>query len=418
MAVTLNETEFSRAESTTGWTPFENAAGTSTGQGGSNGIPAKEGSGSVEFHLTGAGQSGGLQSPAIPAFNMVDREVGLWFLNPGEEDGGAQLLRNATDSLFLRVWHSGGQTDFDQSYLRLPDGNWNNGWLYLRATGNLIGVTNIAPRVFNCNAPNNAKQDLEYQIDYAKSYDKIIVTGVETLDSIYQASLTNDWGLVEKNDNRFSFNCGIEFASGCTFVAENQDIFLNHYSDQFKQNIIVKAGANVRFGRRSQPSVFAYAQDGCQIKSPETPLIGSGKAAPDFLVEDGANFSCYDTLIQGFGNVLFGQNNTSPAVIDIIKVNLYDNNNVEFRSTALDADDLRINQDSADIGNIGAVFFAPNSFRNIQAFNCVNALQFEVSCLVEGYTAQNTVNDAVIRDGADVEFRNSDLDFSKLLRVA
>lgn len=417
---------FDRAESTTGWTTVGSAAGLATGQSGggfgNNAIPAKEGSGSVEFHLTAAGQTGGLQSPAIATgFAGTAREVGCWFLNPGEEAGGAKVLDDTDPNcLQLGIVHSGGTTYYSQNFIRAANNNvWPGGWVYLRASANLTNITRVVPRVNGCNAPNNEKQDLEYQIDYAKSYDVIQVSGTtETLDTIFEASLTNDWGLVERFGNFYIFNCGLEFLSGCTFTATNAVIFMNHYGNQFKQAFIVRSGANVTFGAKSTPSTVTYANSGCQLISPETALNGDTKPAPPFTVENGATFSAFDTLFQGWGTITFGEAGAGadPAV-ELNKCDFYDNDDVEFRSNALDLLNCRIHQDSADRGNLGTVFIAPNSLKQLQVFNSTNALEFEVDCTVEEYIASsNTTADLRIKEGATVKLRNSSYDDSKVVR--
>lgn len=422
MAITLSGAVFDAAESTTGWTLVGSADGLATGQSGSgqfsNAIPAKQGSGSVEFHLTGSGQSGGLQSPAVTGFAGTAREVGCWFLNPGEEDGGAKLLRDAnSNALQLGIVHSGGTTYVDQAFIRAANNNiWPAGWMKLRATGNFTGITAVVPYVNNCNAPNNAKQDLEYQVDYAHSYDYIQISGTESLSDVYQTSLTNDWGVVEKFDNFYVFNCGIEFLSGCNFSAENEFIFLNHFGNVFKQNVIIRSGATVRFGSKSTPSTISYANNGCQLLSPETALDGSSKPGPTLLVEDGATFSAYDTLFQGFGLIQLGET-ANTADVELIKCDFYDNDDVEFRSTLLEADDLRIHQDSTDKGNLGQVFQTPAKFERIKVFNSINALQFDVNTTVNGYDASNNTYDAVVKEGVTLQLTNSSYDTAKLLRV-
>ena len=92
-------------------------------------------------------------------------------------------------------------------------------------------------------AANTNKNALEYQIDYAKYYDKIIVTGFAnpptndipwTPADIYAEDLADNggnpeiWGVVNNEENFFKFFCGLEIGDGTTvteFEASNEFLF-------------------------------------------------------------------------------------------------------------------------------------------------------------------------------------------------
>lgn len=441
MPITLNFTTINNCDATTGFIVIGSGAGLAGGQGGQNGVPAKEGTGTVEFHL-GANSSGGYRTPTVTSFDVRDFEVGAWFLNPKFNNAGAEMIASADNGVSLRLYSGANWADYYQPQWRLADGTWQGGWIYLRASGaagtedaNSGTWTNTQAAavdsvgiVVNSAASNTGKNDLEYQMDWFKYYDKVEITGTNTgspwtLDDIVTESLNNVWGVVNKTDTFYEFFAGIEFgdavATTTTFKAENEYIFLNQSSADHDYQITVKNGATVTFGAKSAQAQGTYAKNGIQLVVPELavyqPATSPPKCAPSLIAESGGILQVYGTLVQGFGTINLGSGGT--AAIDIVKSDFYDNDTIEFRSTGLTADNVRIHTDSTDKQDLGTVYNFPSSMKNIRVFNCVDALEFRAGGTVTNYIAGDTTRDALILEGQTLTLKNSTFSETKLERT-
>jgi hypothetical protein len=432
LPISLSGTVISNADATTGWAVIPNA---STLAGGT--VPQLEGSDSVSFDIDASNDTGGLQSPTVTAFDLRNNEVGIWFLNPKKDADNNELISQEADALRLRVYAGTNFADYNQGFLRDTNNEYPGGWLYLRASGaagtedtnsgtwtntQAGAITSVGVFLRN-DAPNNDKSDTEYHVDYVKYSNKIIVTGFNggttpwTLGDIYDASIAGDWGLVEKTENFYRFYCGLEFGDGSAagaFDANNEYIFLDHSSADLKYDVTVKNNFTVTLGVKNVQTQATYAQDGVQLVSSQSALYDTAEPRPSLSVEAGGNLNCYATLIQGFGNVALGDGTGN---IELVGVDMYENTTVQFRSTQLSADNIRVHTLSTDKGNLGVITETPISMTRVQVFNSNDALEFQQSFSVTEYVASDNTFDVLIQEGDEMSLINSSFDPAKLKRT-
>ena len=187
-------------------------------------------------------------------------------------------------------------------------------------------------------------------------------------------------------------------------------------------DVTVRDDYLVTLGEKNDSGTFTYAQDGCQLFAPEEGFFTRttpNKCAPPFTVDSGGLFDAYATLIKGFGTINFGSGNTAQTDdIELIGVDLYDNDEVEFRSTQIEVDNIRIHVDSNDLGTLGTVYAVPTQFERVQTFNGTDGLTFRVSLTADNYFAGDlTVNDFVVLDGEEVTLLDSEFDIANIGRV-
>lgn len=470
MGITFNRTIIQDCDdqgTTLDWQDDTNNASTAGGIGagetGQNGVPPKQGTGTVEFHSTSTtGQTVGIRMiNTVTSFDVRDVEVGCWFLNPkvGETAAGnPELITEADDAVRLRLYSGANYADYNQNELwRLGDGKWQGGWIYLRASGEAgsessnsgtwtntqaaavdrVGVT------IRTQADNNDKNALEYQIDCVQTYDKIIVTGYAdeptntvpwTLSDIFDADQADsggnpdEWGVVNNLENFFKFSCGLEFGDGTTtteFEAANEFIYLDHSSAAHTYDVTIKANATVTLGVKNTKVSPAntYAQDGVQVVATENgqfQLVSPSKCSPAFTVESGGVLKIYAGLLQGFGTVNLGSNGTGE--IEKLFSDFYDSDIIEFRTTDMTVDECRYHTDSSDKQDVGIFYSVPSSLSNLKVFNCVDGLVFRInyngSNFVQTYRALGgTTYDVGILEGRTLDLVDSTFDPDKIVRV-
>ena len=461
MPVSLNQTIIQNCDTdwTTNWQNDTNnpqsATGIGNGNTGQNAVPPKEGAASVEFHSENAVATLGIRmASTVTSFSVRSNEVGVWFLNPKVGESGAgnpELLAETDSAVRLRLYSGANYADYYQTQWRLGDGKWQGGWLYLRASGaagsedansgtwtntqadavDRVGVT------IETQADNNDKNALEYQVDYVKYYDKIIVTGLNasnpwTLADIYAEDLADsgpdpeEWGVVNNLENFFKFYAGLEIGDGTTvteFEAANEFIYLDHSSSAHKYNVTIKNNATVTLGVKNAQPQETYAQDGVQIVATEDgqfQLTSPVKCAPSFTVEAGGVLRIYAGLLQGFGTVNLGSGGS--GVIEKLFSDFYDNDIIEFRTTGMTIDACRYHVDSADKQDLGIFYSVPTSLNRITVFNCLDGLVFRISYnganFVQTYRSLGgTTYDVGILEGATLDLVDSEFDPDKIVRV-
>ena len=433
----------------------QSAGGIGAGESGQNGVPPKEGLGSVEFHTATATSTVGIRMiNTVTSFSVRDNEVSCWFLNPKVGESGAgnpELLANSDSAIRLRLYSGANYADYYQTQHRLADGNWQGGWLYLRASGaagsedansgtwtntqadavDRIGVT------VETQATNDNKNALEYQVDYAKYYDKIIVTGLNatnpwTLSDVFDEDLADsggnpqEWGVVNNLENFFKFYAGLEIGDGSTtteFEASNEFMYFDHSSAAHKYAVVIKNAATVTLGVKNARPQETYAQDGVQVVATENglfQLVTPSKCAPAFTIESGGILRIYASLLQGFGTVNFGSGGTGE--IEKLFTDFYDNDIVEFRTTDMTVDACRYHTDSADKQDLGVIYSVPTSLNRITIFNCVDGLVFRVnyngSNFVQTYRSLGgTTYDIGTLEATEQDFVDSEFDPDKIVRV-
>ncbi len=460
MPITLNETVLQNCDTnpSSNWQNDTNNTGTAGNIAGGS-VPPQEGTNCVEFD-NGANATFGVRMVnTVTPFSVRSNEVGIWFLNPkfGEAGAGSPELLAQTDSAVrLRLYSGANAVDYYQKQWRLGNGLWQGGWLYLRASGaagsedaivtgswsntqadavDRIGVT------VESVAANTSKNALEYQIDYAKFYDKIIVTGFAnpptntipwTPADIYAQDLADNganpeiWGVVNNVENFFKFFCGLEIGDGTTvteFEASNEFLFFDHSSAAHKYNITIKNNATVTLGVKNAKTVETYAQDGVQIVATENgffTLTTPSKCAPSFTVESGGVLRIYAGLLQGFGTVNLGSGGAGE--IEKLFSDFYDNDIIEFRSTDMTVDACRYHTESGDKQDLGIFYSVPTSLNRITVFNCIDGLVFRISYngsnFVRFYRALGgTTYDVGILEANTLDLVDSTFDPDKILRV-
>ena len=465
MTVTLNQTIIQNCDTnhTTNWQNDTNnpqsAGGIGDGSSGQNGVPPKEGTASVEFHSATATATLGIRmASTVTSFSIRDNEVACWFLNPKVGESGAgnpELLAQTDSAVRLRVYSGANYADYYQTQWRLGDGKWQGGWIYLRASGaagsedansgtwtntqadavDRIGVT------IETQATNDDKNALEYQIDYCKYYDKIIVTGYAneptntipwTLADIYAEDLADsganpqEWGVVNNLENFYKFYCGLDIGNGTTTTeveASNEFMYFAHSSAAHKYDVVIKNNATLTLGVKNVKTVETYSQDGVQVVATENgqfQLVSPSKCSPLFTIESGGVLKMYAGLLQGFGTVNFGSGGTGQ--IETLFSDFYDNDIIEFRTTGLTVDACRYHTDSADKQDLGIFYSIPTSLNRITVFNCIDGLVFRInyngSNYVQTYRSLGgTTYDVGILEGSEIDLVDSTFDPTKIVRV-
>ncbi|MDJ0952480.1 MAG: hypothetical protein QNJ81_02255 [Acidimicrobiia bacterium] len=450
MPITLNQTILNNADATTGWATFGAAAALAAGS-----VPPKQGTNCVEFHYTGTGGTGGIQTPTFTAVSVRTGEIGVWFLNPKKSQAGeeSELIRPISGAIRLRLFSGANSADYYQDQHRLGNGEFQGGWLYLRASGeagseDLVSAgtwgnaqadsVNAVGVYVDGQQGNDDKNALEYQVDYVKYYDKIVVTGLNgmnpyTLADIYAEDLADnganpeEWGVVNNLENFFKFYSGLEIGDGTTateFEASNEFIFLDHSSSAHKYDVTIRNNATVTLGVKNTTGVVEdYAQDGVQIVATENGLFQlttPNKCSPAFTVESGGVLRIYAGLLQGFGTVNFGSGGT--GIIETLFSDFYDNDIIEFRTTGLTVDACRYHTDSADKQDLGIFYNSPSSLNRITVFNCVDGLVFRISYnganFVQTYRSLGgTTYDVGVLEAATVDLVDSTFDPDRIVRV-
>ena len=411
----------------------------------------------IEFTYSAAVTNGGIKlaTALIGAarIDLTQNEVGIWFLNGKFDGDGAEIMNTANTSLRLRVYSGANYADYYQvQHKNKIDGTWNGGWLYLRASGDAgtedansgtwgnaqaTTVDNIAV-IVTTNVAISGNSDPAFAVDWFKYYDSIDVTGYQTgttpwdlPDIVAAANVTPSatgpvgiWGVVEQAVDFFKFFCGLNFgespAAAGGFTAENQYIFLAHSSSDHTYDINIRDDFLVNLGEKNVTGTFTYAQDGVQLVSTENGFFSETvpvKCAPSLIVENGGLFDAYATLIQGFGTINLGSGSTTAGDIELIGADFYDNDELEFRSTGLQADNIRIHQDDSDLGDLGVIYSVPNQFDRVQTFNGTDGLQFRVTMTADQYSAGDLTFDLVVLDGQEVTLLDSIFDIGAIKRV-
>ena len=123
----------------------------------------------------------------------------------------------------------------------------------------------------------------------------------------------------------------------------------------------------------------------------------------------------YGSRLEGWGTVTLGSGGTS--AIDIVNTDFLDNTAIEFRSTGLKAEAIRMHFTTGNEAVVGGVYNIPTLLKGLQVFKTTEGLRFEVSTDVEEYLAGDNTNDLVIQEGDTVNLLNSVFDESTFLRV-
>ena len=420
----------------------------------------------VEFTYSAAVTAGGIKlATALTGaarFDLRDNEASAWFINPKFDGDGNELLATADASLRLRVYSSQSGAERYADYYQTQhknkiDGTYNGGWLYLFASGaagtedanggtwtdaDAALIDNIAV-IITTQQANSGTSDPAFAVDWFKYYDKISIRGYNTAvaptepwnftDLFLAANVTPGagpvgiWGTVTAlGADLFVISTQLEFGEDPTPVAgaftdENKFIYMLHSSSDFKLDVTIRDDYQLTFGEKNASGTFTYAQDGCQLFVPEEGFFTRttpNKCAPAFTVDSGGLFDAYATLIRGFGTVNLGSGNTAQVDdIELIGVDFYDNDEIEFRSTQIEVDNIRIHQDSSDLSDLGAVYAVPTQFDRVQTFNGTTGLTFRVTMTADGFSAGDLTNDFAVLDGEEVTMLSSSFDGSSILRV-
>ncbi len=468
MAIVFNFTTLADCEATAqlaASTPAPTGGGTRA-QDNNTSFSQRYGTQCVEFTYSAAVTNGGIKLATNLTggniFSLLDNEVGIWFLN-GKFDGDEnELLATANQSLRLRVYSSQSGAERYADYYQVQhknkvDNTYNGGWLYLRASGDAgtedanggtwttadaQNINNIGVIVTSQQA-NNGGSDPAFAVDWFKRYTTIDVEGyanpptnniawtpadIEAAVNVTPgAGPVGIAGVVERVESFNKYFCGLNFGETPTavagaFNASNEYLLLDHSSSDFKLDVNVRDDFSVTLGVKNDSGVFTYAQDGVQLVSTEFGFFQETvpvKCEPSLIVESGGLFDAYASLISNFGTINLGSGNTAQVDdIELIGDDLFNNNEVEFRSTQIEVDNIRIHQDSAGtLNSLGTIFSVPTQFDRVQTFNGTDGLEFRVTMTADRFSAGDLTTDAIILDPQEVSFLDSIIDLNNIGRV-
>jgi len=436
--ITINDCEDSGSWSTVG-----NASGLADSD-----YPSKQGSQCVEFDCSATSTPSGIVCDSYSSnIDIEVYEIGVWFLNPVVNENGDRLLQTGDDALRLRLYASSGNyADFYQQQHKNSRGEYNGGWLYLRASGcvgsedansgtwtatDVASVRRVAVLIKTSN-DNTNKNAAEYGVDWVKAYSKITVTGYKTgttpysLQDIYDEDIDKDsgggvWGVVNKSDTYYSFYSGLEFGDGTNagaFSTSNEFIYLDQSSDTQNYDIKIKNNFTVTLGMKVTGSDATYAKDGTPVTVNTSPRYQSSDSSkvgpPSFIVESGGVFKCYASYISDFNIVNLGSGGSS--VLDIVRCDFYNNKAVYLNSSNLDFIQTKLHFPGTNKSNIG-IIYSIKSFEDITVFQATESFTVRTNMTMNRYTASDTTNDLVILDGVTVNVIDSDIDTSSLKRI-
>ena len=427
MAITLNYTTIDGAESKDDWETVGDGADLAD----SNYTP-KEGSQCIEWDIAPNKNGGVRNKNTVTPFSIIDNEVSLWFLNPVVDKDGKYVIKNSEDGLYLRLYSSNGNyADYYQPQHRRDDGEWKGGWLYLRASGkagdensnsgtwtddDCTKINQVAVMVNSGDGDSSDKDSGNFGTDWSKFYDKIIVTGDNdgtpyTLADIYATDIDKGsgggvWGVVENAVGFYSLFAGLELGDGNSgsFKIENEYLYFSQLNNTNKFHLTVKDSFNLTLGVVDN-GTEDYAKNGANI---------TATGLPNFIIEDNAIVNIYDSKIQGFENIFIGNGNS--VNVDILKSDLYNNNNIELSASGISIKNSRLYFSDDAKGDIGTLTNA-DSLENIEIFNSNNGLQFNRDFIVTKYKAFNNTYDILIQDDKSVELLDSEIDTTKIKRV-
>jgi hypothetical protein len=438
MSITLNYTTIDSADSKGTWSTVGDGEGLADSD-----YPPKEGSQCVQFEVKAGKNHAGIKSQTVSGFDIRTYEAGLWFLNPQVNNAGDTLISNTNSGVILRLYSGSNWADYYQVQHRDENGNWNGGWMYLRASGapgsedansgtwgtsQVSSVDSVAVLVAS-NGDNTGKNDAAYGVDWAKYYNKIIVTGYKTgstpwtLDDIIDTDADKDsgggvWGISEQYDTFFKIYAGIEFGDGSNngkLVSKNQTLYLYQSSSAQDYDILVKNHFILEFGTKDTGSDSVYAKEGVRIEVTDTPafqLSSPVKPSPDFKVESGGIFNAYATIISGFNDVDFGSGGSSS--MEFIKCDFYKNNLLKFNSTNLGLYKSKIHSVLNNENDAGNVSVNISAVEDIDVFLVDNGLKFSTDYTVYRYKASDTTKDLIVSDTHTVNLIDCEINPSKL----
>ena len=390
--------------------------------------PPKQGNQCIDFEIDPNSEGGVRNKDAISPFDITQYEVGVWFLNPVADANGDLVLANQEDGLYLRLYSGSNYADYFQPQHRKADGNWKGGWLYLRASGapgeedrnsgtwdwnEVQNVDRVAVMVNSGDGDTTDKDSGNFGVDWVKYYDKIIVTDDNNGEPYRLADIVaidNDktegqgtWGVVERNVDFYTFFCGLELGDGNNgkFKIENEYLYFDSSSQAQKQHMVVKDKFELMIGVKDE-GTKTYSKAGANI---------TGTNNSDLIIESGATVGLYDSKVQGFERIDLGDAN-----IEIVKSDLYNNGTVLIDGSNINIKDSRMYYSLDKSGTIGKVNNM-NDIENIEVFNSVDGLEFDMDCTVSGYIAENNDYDIVVKNGRMVELVSSKIDGNKIKRV-
>ncbi len=442
MGITLNRTELSTCEATTGWADDGSgnvsALATTT-------TASRQGTNRLEWGVATA--SVGVLKFTFQGGTTIDvtqNEIGCWFLLPkGNAAGETPVLANSGgDALRIRLYEGTNTADW---YIG-DDSTLPGGWQYIRVSGNnpdnvpgttpdYTSIDGFGIYTNNTNENNNAKGDAYYGVDYLVAYDKIEVTGYNTaiaadepwsMDSIYDLCVTTKddannlktpddciWGQFQQEDIFYRIFGSMYFGDGTAgeFKTTNRYLYFKPVSDDVTYDVNVSASFPVTFGDKDEGDDETYALNGCQIINE---VVGSARGSIN--IDPTAEFNLYACRIEGWDTINLGTNQgTGP--IELIKSDFFNNNSIELRSTGLSAQDVRMHFSDGAQAEIGTVYDTPNSMNKIQIFLVTDGLTFKIATTVDEYFAGDTTYDLVVLDGITVDLLNSTFSENKIKRV-
>ncbi len=399
--------------------------------------PPKQGSQCIEWEMS-PNSEGGVRNSGTVSYDCRIYETGIWFLNPvADNDGNILLDSDSERGVYLRLYSGSDWADYYQPQHRKSNGDWKGGWLYIRGSGNpgeedrnsgtwgtsqCSNIDKAAVMVKGGDGDSTDKNSAKFGTDWSKYYNKIIITGVNeddgdrpwTLKDIFEISEDKQqgdgvWGIVNNSVDFYEINAGIQFGDGSgtgSFTMKNEYLLLDSFSDAQKQNIEITDNFTVEVGIKDDTGEKTYTKDGVNITSSNF---------SNLEVTNQGIFHCYDTKIQGFNSLLFGEGGSNS--IDIIQSDLYNNNTLSLNSSGLNILSSRLYFNKDNKKDIGSVDIKPNNIYDIKVFQVLGALELNQNMDIEKYSASDTQYDIILKEGIEVDLINSDIDPQKIKRI-
>lgn len=409
-SVTLDD-----CQATTGWTLL---SGTSTGGFGGHTFaatadyPPRESTLMLEWGGDTGGPRGAYTDLGVGnEIDLDDDDLGAWFLAFEEFDGTTYLTLDGTDPDAV-VFRASSDAGFTTNYLEwnlAGDGGINRvqpTWNRFLVSGNTADTTVGTPNrnsirsigiITNQVGDNNAgffTSAPPHGMDWYTFGSIIRVTGTDggspwTFARIFEVleEQLPFHGLVEKQENLYVINAGLQFGDGSATLTEFEDdsafVFIRQTSSQVKHDIRVKGNTNFTLGKKTVGADRNYATGGVRIIT--EPF---GDHSSDFIIEDeGAttpiDCNLYGVKLEGWNNVEFGDGADADPDVEIIKLDCFNNGLVTFRSSDLVGDDIRIHSSDGSERDQARILVAPTSLKNLRCFQALDALDIRVTATIE-----------------------------------
>ncbi len=410
-----NSTIVNACDATSGWSSLGGTAGVATSS-----YVEREGTDCLEW----GGDTGGPRGAyfdigAGNEFSIDSDDFSCWFLPAERFSGTTYLTLDGTDpdAVLIRLSSAAGFTTNYGEFHRALSGvnllipSWNP----LICSGNTADAvsgtfTRTSIRSFgvvtNQVGDNNTSfftSTPDHGMDAYRLGKNIRVTGTDggqpwTFEKVFNALEGQKpfHGLIEKVGNLYLIKAGIIIGDGTTvttFEDDNAFVFIQQTSSQVRHDFRVKANATVTLGKKTTGSVRNFASDGVRITT--NPIADHSS---EFIVEDGATCNFYDLKIENWNLVELGDGAGTDPTLELIKIDFVNNGGVDFRSTGLSMDDIRLHSWEGQERDMARILATPTLARNVRGFQNLEALRHEVDVGIDELFAGDNTTDITVKN--------------------